>query len=169
MKPRQANEQVIGAEVQESGDCSNVFRGNYSASIDDRGRVRLPSAFLGPIRETFDDELFVTSIYGDCIRVYPMEKWLEIEKKLMDIPSMNPSRSRLLGRLTFYGQVGKLDKVGRLLLPQRLRASASLNGEVAVLGYIDYLEIWDPDSFTARLESEPLTDDDRKLLSDLGI
>lgn len=146
-----------------------MFRGNYSASVDERGRVRLPSAHLNLLREKYGDELFITSIDGNCLHVYPMQIWQKIEKKLLKIPSMNTSRTKLLNRLTFYGVTANLDKTGRILIPQRLRSSASLNGEVAVLGYLEYLEIWNPDNFMRSMESDHLTDDDRQLLSELGV
>jgi MraZ protein len=146
-----------------------MFRGNYAATVDERSRIRLPSAFLTPLRETFGDELFLTSLFGDCMRIYPLKAWLLYEKKLMRIPSMNPSRAKLLGRLTFFGQEARLDKVGRVLIPQRLRAGARLEGEVAVLGHLDYLEVWNPELYLEKLEADPLTEDDRRLLSELGI
>lgn len=146
-----------------------MFRGNHSAKIDQRGRIRLPSAFLVPLREKFGDELFLTSLSGSFLRLYPMPVWLKIEEKLLSIPSMTPSRAKLLDRLTYFGQESRLDKVGRIVVPQRLRESAGLNGEVVVLGYLDYLEIWDPKSFAEKLDREALTDDDNRLLSELGL
>lgn len=146
-----------------------MFRGNYTASLDDRGRVRLPSAFLAPMRENYGEQVFLTSLQGDCMRVYPFEIWLGVEEKLMQIPSMNVSRGKLLGRLTFFGQEARLDKVGRVVVPQRLRDGAALEGEVAVLGHLNYIEVWNPERYLAKLDAEPLTDEDRRLLAELGI
>lgn len=146
-----------------------MFRGHYTATVDERGRVKLPSAFLGIMREQFGDELFVTSLHGDCLRVYPLPAWLKIEERLARVPSMSPARGKLMDRVTFYGQMARLDKVGRLLIPQRLRSNANLDGEVVVLGYLDYLEIWNPEDFSTKLEREGFSDDDKKLLSELGI
>lgn len=98
-----------------------------------------------------------------------MPVWLKIEEKLLSIPSMTPSRAKLLDRLTYFGQEARLDKVGRIVVPQRLRDSAGLNGDVVVLGYLEYLEIWDPTSFADKLDREALTDDDNRLLSELGL
>jgi MraZ protein len=146
-----------------------MFRGNSAATVDERGRVRLPSAFLEPLRREYGEELFLTSLSGESLRVYPMPVWERIEAKLLAIPSLNPARSRLLDRLTFYGGAARLDKAGRILVPQRLRTGARMEGEVAVLGYLEYLEIWNPDLFAAKLQREALTPHDEELLSQLGI
>lgn len=146
-----------------------MFRGNLSATIDERGRIRIPSGFLDLLREKYGDELFITSITGDYLKLYPMKVWEEIEEKLLKIPSMNTSRAKLLGRLTYFGSSIRLDKAGRILIPQRLRTAASLSDEVAVLGYLDCLEIWAPERFLEHMQDEPLTKEDFALLSDLGV
>jgi MraZ protein len=62
-----------------------------------------------------------------------------------------------------------MDGQGRILIPSLLRESADMHGEVAVMGYLNYLEVWNMDRFRAHLESNPLTDEDMQALSDLGI
>jgi MraZ protein len=137
--------------------------------VDERGRVRLPSAFLAIMREQYGEELFVTSLDGRHLRVYPLKSWLKLEERLMTVPSMTPARGKLMDRVTFFGQLAKLDKVGRVLIPQRLRQSANLDGEVVVLGFLDYLEVWNPQDFMEKLERDQLTEDDKRVLSELGI
>lgn len=146
-----------------------MFRGNSAATVDERGRVRLPAVFLEPLRREYGEEIFLTSLTGESLRIYPLPVWERIEAKLLAIPSLNPSRARLLDRLTFYGSLSRLDKAGRVLVPQRLRGGARLEGEVAVLGYLEYLEIWNCDQFAAKLQREALTPHDEELLSQLGI
>jgi len=69
-------------------------------------------------------ELFVTSVTGEFVRLYPMAVWLEIERRLAAVPSTHPSKLRFLDRVNFFGQVGALDRQGRILIPQLLRESA---------------------------------------------
>ena len=64
--------------------------------------------------------------------------------------------------------VTRLDPQGRVLIPQPLRDRAAMSGEVVVAGRIDYLEVWNHERFVARLESEQLTDDDWRTLSERG-
>ena len=59
-----------------------MLRGNAPARIDDKGRLKVPTAFRAVIQEEHGRELFVTSLTGESVRIYPMPVWLEIEQKL---------------------------------------------------------------------------------------
>ncbi len=104
------------------------------------------------------------------MRLYPMAVWLEIERKLAAVPSTNPSKLRFLDRVNFFGQVVAMDKQGRVLLPQLLRESAGMVGEVSVLGLQNHLAVWNQKRLFERLfKKEPFTEDDGKALSEFGI
>jgi len=62
-----------------------VLRGNYAAKIDDKGRLKIPNAFRALVEKTHGSELFVTSLTGESVRVYPMPVWLALEEKLAKI------------------------------------------------------------------------------------
>jgi MraZ protein len=62
-----------------------------------------------------------------------------------------------------------MDAQGRILIPSHLRESAEARGEVAVIGYLNYLDVWNMERFREHMEKEPLTDDDLATLSGLGI
>ena len=146
-----------------------VLRGNAPAKIDDKGRLKVPNAFRAVIQKDHGPELFVTSLTGQSVRIYPMPVWADLERRLAQVPSTNPARQRFLDRVNFYGQVGELDPQGRVLIQPRLRETALMNGEVDVLGQQSYLEVWNHERLVARLSAEPFTDDDAKALSDFGI
>jgi MraZ protein len=146
-----------------------VLRGNAPAKIDDRGRLKVPTTFRSLIQEAHGRDLFVTSLTGDSVLIYPMPVWLEIESRLALMPPMHPSRMRYLDRVNFYGQVAELDPQGRVLIQPRLRDSAQMTGEVDVLGQQNYLEVWNHERFIAKLTREPLTTEDLKALADFKI
>jgi MraZ protein len=146
-----------------------VLRGSAPAKIDDRGRLKVPSSFRAVIQEEHGRELFVTSLSGDSVRIYPMPVWIEMERRLAQMPSTHPARMRFLDRVNFYGQVADLDPQGRVLIQQRLRDSAQMVGEVDVLGQQNFLEVWNHERFVAKLTRDPFTDADAKALSDFGI
>jgi MraZ protein len=146
-----------------------VLRGNAPAKIDDRGRLKMPSAFRAAIHEEYGRELFVTSLSGDSVRIYPMAVWVEIERRLADIPSTHPARMKFLDRVNFYGQMAELDPQGRVLIQPRLRDSAQMVGDVDVLGQQNFLEVWNHERFIAKLTRDPFTDADAKALADFGI
>ena len=146
-----------------------MLRGNAPAKIDDRGRLKMPSAFRAVIQQEHGRELFVTSLTGDSVRIYPMPVWLELEGRLAQMPSTHPSRMKFLDRVNFYGQVAELDPQGRVLIHPRLRDSAQMTGEVDVLGQQSFVEVWNHERFLARLKGEPFTDADATALADFGI
>jgi MraZ protein len=146
-----------------------VFRGNAPARIDDKGRLKVPNTFRSLLEGKYGRELFLTSLSGEYVRIYPMPVWLEIEQKLGAMPTTHPSRLRFLERVNYFGQTGELDAQGRVIIPVRLRESATMNGDVDVLGHVSYLEVWNHDRFTTRMQREPYTDDDARALSEYGI
>jgi MraZ protein len=147
---------------------SPVLRGNYPAKVDDKGRVKIPAAFLEALRE-YGNKFYVTSENGDYVRVYPMKIWNEIEEKLARLSSHNRTKQKFLTRTNYYGQVVELDGQGRILVPSILRESAQMRGDVDVLGNLNYLQIWNHTRFLDNLKASPITDDDEKTLDDLGI
>jgi len=146
-----------------------VLRGNYAAKIDDKGRLKIPNAFRAFIEKTHGSELFVTSLTGESVRVYPMPVWLALEERLSRAPSAHPSRGRFLDRVNYFGQTAEVDTQGRVVIPQRLRESAGMAGEVDVLGAVDRLEVWNHDRLVAKMLGDPYTDDDAKALAEFGI
>jgi MraZ protein len=145
------------------------MRGSAPARIDDKGRLKVPTLFRGDIQDHRGPDVFVTSIRGDCVRIYPMSVWLEIERKLSAMPSNHPSRVRFLAAVNYYGQPSELDVQGRIVIPPQLRSSASLVGDVRVFGHIDYLEVRNEELFVKKLHADPLTDEDALRLAEFGI
>jgi MraZ protein len=146
-----------------------VLRGNAPAKIDDKGRLKVPNSFRALIQDGYGRDLFVTSLTGESVRIYPMTVWLEKERKLAEIPSTHPSRLKYLDRVNFYGQTAELDAQGRVVIHQRLRESAGMSGDVDVFGQYNYLEVWNHDRFLTKLQREPFTDEDARALSDFGL
>ena len=147
-----------------------MLRGNYTARIDSKGRLKIPTAFRRVIEERHKTaETYVTSLTGENVRVYPLPEWEIIEQRLALLPTMDPARRRFLDRTNYYGQQTEMDTQGRVLVHPLLRRSAGIIGEVAVLGYLSYLEVWELDQFERRLLSDPYTEEDEAAIARLGI
>lgn len=146
-----------------------MFRGNAPARIDDKGRLKVPTAFRSLLEGKYGRELFVTSLTGEYVRLYPMPVWLEIEQKLSQAPSTSPAKLRYLDRVNYFGQESELDTQGRVLIPVRLREAATMSGDVDVLGLFNYLDVWNHDRLLTKMQREPYTDADARDLSEFGI
>lgn len=146
-----------------------MLRGNHAAKIDDKGRLKIPNAFRALVEKTHGTELFVTSLTGESVRVYPMPIWLALEERLGRAPSTHPARAKFLDRVNYFGQMAEIDSQGRVVIHQRLRESSGMAGDVDVLGAVDRLDVWNHERLVAKMLSDPYTDEDAKALAEFGI
>lgn len=145
------------------------LRGSAPTRIDDKGRLKIPTLFRALIQDQHGPDVFVTSVTGESVRIYPMSVWLEVEQRVSKMPANHPSRVKFLDRVSYYGQESELDPQGRIVVPPLLRASASIVGDVRVFGKIDCLEVWNEERFAQKLAREQWTDEDGLRLSEHGI
>jgi MraZ protein len=145
-----------------------MLRGNYLGTVDEKGRVKIPSDFLAEMLKA-GKKFYVTSAHGDHTRVYPMKVWEEIERKLAKQSSYNSARQKFLARTSYYGQVVEVDGQGRILIPPVLREAAEMKGEVDVSGRLTYLEIWNHARFLDRMKANPVTAEDEKSWAEMGV
>jgi MraZ protein len=143
------------------------FRGSSPASIDEKGRLKVPNVFRKQIEEAFGSDLFVTSIHGKEALVYPLAVWQAIEEKLVAAPAVHRSKMKFLERVNYFGQEEKMDGQGRALVPAILRESSSLSGDVVVTGNIDHLVVTGRAATRERLAAEDFTVEDYDELSKL--
>jgi MraZ protein len=146
-----------------------MFRGNHPARVDEKGRLKVPAEFKRVCDEKYAGaQFYITSVDGKVAQIYPFEEWEAIERKLAQLSNFNPTKKKFLAHTNYYGQQVEMDGQGRLLLPQVLRESADLKGDVAVMGYLNRLEVQSMEA-VRREVAEPFTADDEKSLDELGI
>jgi MraZ protein len=146
-----------------------MFRGNHPTRVDEKGRLKVPAEFKRLIDEKYGTQFYITSLDGKVAQVYPFEEWQRIEEKLAKLSNFNPTKKKFLDRTNYYGQQVEMDGQGRLLLPQLLRETGQIRGEVAVLGNLTYLVVRNLELFKKEIEEEKFTPDDEKTLDELGI
>jgi MraZ protein len=146
-----------------------MLRGSTLATIDDKGRLKVPTDFRRALEDRWGPDFFVTSVTGEKALVYPLAVWEGIEAKLATLPATDPVRQRFLERVSYFGSQLRLDAQGRLLIQPLLRERAGMSGEVIVSAQLDHLEIWNRERFEKRLADQPFTDDDFRALSERGI
>ena len=146
-----------------------MFRGNHPTRVDEKGRLKVPAEFKRVIDEKYGQQFYITSLDGKVAQVYPSEEWERIEQRLAGLSTFNPTKKKFLDRVNYYGQMSEMDAQGRVLLPQILRESARLSGDVVVFGVQTYLEVENHDELKKRMETEPLTAEDQQDLANFGI
>jgi MraZ protein len=146
-----------------------MFRGNHPTRIDEKGRLKVPAEFKRVIDEKYGLKFYITSLDGKVAQLYPFEEWERIEQKLASLSTFNPTKKKFLSRVNFYGQEVEMDGQGRLLIPQLLRQSADIKGEVAVMGNLTYLEVRNLETLQTEMVEEKFTTEDEETLNKLGI
>ena len=146
-----------------------MLRGRYTATVDTKGRLKIPTAFKTLLDESYGPDFYITSFDGKYARLYPLSEWQRIEERLAALPETDKTKDRMLARTNYWGQMARMDAQGRVLMPTQLREDAAVRGEVVVMGYLKYLQVWNPERLKEHLEQEPLTDEDLNKLSERNI
>ncbi|GAC1437103.1 MAG: division/cell wall cluster transcriptional repressor MraZ [Thermoanaerobaculia bacterium] len=143
--------------------------GHAPATVDEKGRLKVPADFRKVIEDGYGRDCFITSEDGERALIYPMPVWFEFTDRLAKVPSTSRAKQKLLERVNYYGQAATLDAQGRLLVPAVLRDVASIKDDVVVLGSQDHLIVWNESKMKKRLTESPLTDEDYKELELHGV
>ena len=115
-----------------------MFMGEYHHSIDNKGRMIVPSKF----REDLGEMFIITRGLDQCLFGYPLSEWALIEEKLKGLP-LTKKDARAFTRFFFSGATeSELDKQGRINIPAPLLQYAKLEKECVVLGVSNRIEIW---------------------------
>lgn len=141
-----------------------MFMGEYSHSIDAKGRLIIPSKF----REQLGEEFVLTKGLDGCLFVFPNDEWKSFEEKLRALPLTNKS-ARTFSRFFVAGATFcELDKQGRILVPATLREFAGLEKDVVLTGNINRIEIWSKEKWSENNNYDDM-DAIAENLTDLGI
>jgi len=117
------------------------FLGQYEHSLDDKGRLTIPSAYRG----AFEDGLVITRGKQHYLIIFPLEKWAALVKRFEDLPVYTQDRPANLRRLVFAHAVSTaLDSHGRVRIPDHLRTFAQIEGQAVLAGVGDHIEVWAP-------------------------
>jgi len=120
-----------------------MFRGANKLTLDVKGRVVMPTRYRERLQERCGGKLVVTVDKDQCLLIYPLPDWEEIERKLMRLPSMNPQSRRLQRLMVGHARDLELDGHGRVLLPPNLREFSLLTRDAMLIGQGLYFELWD--------------------------
>ncbi|MDR7857181.1 division/cell wall cluster transcriptional repressor MraZ [Tissierella sp.] len=132
-----------------------MFIGEYQHTLDDKGRVIMPSKFRDELGEVF----VMTKGLDNCLFVYPKSEWIILEEKLKTLPLTNRD-ARAFVRFFFAGASEcTLDKQGRVLIPPNLREHSKLDKDAVVIGVSTRMEIWSKEEWTSYNEDDNLSYD----------
>lgn len=119
-----------------------MFRGVTTLNLDTKGRMAMPSRYRERLASLCEGQLVITVDKDRCLLLYPLPEWIEIERKLSQLPDFDP-KIRALKRLYIgYATEFELDSHGRILLPSSLREFAALDKRLVLVGQGNKFELW---------------------------
>jgi len=133
-----------------------VFRGSYSAKVDEKGRLKVPSAFKQLLDAANVTQFYITSTDGKSAQIWPLPEWEKQEILLADY-TLDAEVRKYIDLTSFFGQQVEMDNQARVLLPQRLREGGKLDAEVTVLGKLLFLDVQNEKALEERLPSLAMT------------
>ncbi|MCP4215150.1 MAG: hypothetical protein GY765_10855 [bacterium] len=135
------------------------FRGSFVLKVDDRGRIKVPSRYLSILEEQYGKDLYITSVNGDRVFIYPIDVWEAVEQGIEKMTVRAPEVDEYITRTSFWGNETEVDTRGRILIPPDLRNAGNLTDNVRIFGKIDHMVIWNEDSVKTKALSGEFTDD----------
>lgn len=129
----------------------NGFVGQYEHQMDQKGRVSLPSAFR---REAEGDHFVLLQWEEGYLTLFPQEKWQEVQGRLLEFRRSNPDGWNQVREIIANAVEVSPDKQGRILVPAVLQVAAGLSGAVLLSGNLDRVELWNPDTYRARVQAQ---------------
>jgi len=133
-----------------------MFRGQFIHSVDAKGRVSLPARFRDLLVSGGDARFVLTPApFDPCLHLYPMRAWEEFERRVAELPRLDPNVVRFRRLYVSAAVECELDRAGRVLVPPPLRDRAHLDKEAVWAGMGQILELWSKDDFDRALTMTP--------------
>ena len=138
----------------------NTFTGEYKYSLDNKGRINIPSKFRSALSKLSNENFVITKGMDSCIVAYPLEEWqIRVEAGLRELSSTSSKNRKLVRSITRFANTVKLDAQGRIQITPNLKEYADLEKEVIIIGVVNKIEIWNPVNLS-KMEDIPPDDFD---------
>lgn len=126
-----------------------MFYGEHEHTIDNKGRIIIPSRFRDALKEYDIQKLYVTRGLDKCLFLFTENEWKSQESKFRSMP-FTRSESRKFNRLYFSGAIQiECDKQGRILVPKYLKDFAGIKRDIVLIGVSNRIEVWARESWQA--------------------
>lgn len=130
-----------------------MFRGANAISLDNKGRIAIPTKYRDGLRARCGGQFVCTVDLRDkCLLLYPLPEWEQVEKGLLALPDSNETARNVKRLLLGSATEGEMDKAGRLLLSAPLRKFAQLDKSLMLVGQLNKFEIWSEQNWQEKME-----------------
>jgi MraZ protein len=150
-----------------------MFRGNFAHTLDNKGRLSIPSKFRDILVGKGDERIVVTNfvIEGQrCLDVYPIDAWIRFEEEVRSKPKFDPRMVRFQNYYLGSASECSLDTHGRILIPPGLRKYADLKRDVVLVSALEKFRVLDREAWQKIFaEAEDKLMQDPEFLGELGL
>ncbi|MFW6159905.1 MAG: division/cell wall cluster transcriptional repressor MraZ [Acidobacteriota bacterium] len=115
------------------------MKGRYITKMDKSGRIRLPASLRKSIEEKYGKEVFITSMDGESVQIFPVPEWKKMTSIENERAIKNPAVRTFAMRINKLGVMREIDRWGRILIHKELRNKIDLNGKIIIDGAKNYL------------------------------
>jgi len=124
-----------------------MFRGLNKICLDTKGRITFPVRYKESFSLLSSNLLICTIDQDHCLLLYPFKYWEQIEKQIIELPTLNPTSRRLQRLMVGHAAELEMDSNGRILIPKELRTFAKLRKQVMLVGQGKKFELWNYDDW----------------------
>lgn len=132
-----------------------MFRGATSISIDNKGRIAIPTRYRAELLEHHHRALVCTvDIRQPCLLLYPLHEWEKVEQKLLALSNFDPTQRRIQRVMQGFATECEMDSAGRILLSPTLRQHAQLEQQIMLVGQLNKFEIWQDQQWQKQISED---------------
>ena len=124
----------------------DTFTGEYQYSLDSKGRVNIPAKFRQSLSKENQNTFVATRGQDPCVWIYPLTEWKKIEDDLRSLSSVSSVHRTFIRQIARSATPSTCDKQGRITLSPSLISYAKLDKEALIIGMINKIEIWNPET-----------------------
>lgn len=131
------------------------FKGQAEYSVDSKGRLAVPAKMRSALSPEALGTFTLTRGFETCIYAYPLDEWRKKEEQYAELNTYRSEARHLVRMILMWAEEVALDKQGRISLPRSLSEYAGVDDKALVIGAMDRIEIWNPDTFSSYLDQQP--------------
>jgi MraZ protein len=152
-----------------------MFRGVQTGSVDDKFRLKMPALVRSALVANYDNPgVFITSLSGEDVRVYPVSEWKTVERRLSEpdgnaAPLDGDTKTKILLQANHHGADGALDNQGRILIPAPVREGAGMRGEVHLQWSRNHILVLSAEAYRTRMAAAKLNKDELAFAANWGV
>ena len=138
-----------------------MFQGETAITIDDKGRMAVPTAHRDVVARECGNQLVLTynPFESGSLYIYPQAIWERVRDQVNKLPKAKKVNRNLQLKLVGAATFVELDGNGRITVPASHRAAVGIERKAVLLGMGDKFELWSEQAHHAQIR-QTLSDAD---------